>query len=544
MKMGKNPFRFAKPKKKFGAPRLRGPSQAVGVTPISTPGACLAARSKGISANPGPISQSVAKRVRIVHNWLSPGKNRIRIPTSREDDMNPSRPNRRDFLRTLGAGIAAVGISNEKTSGDPAGPASPKGAYVGGLTTPRLDRVRVGFIGVGARGGGHVRRMLLLDGVDITAICDPHEPSARRWETAAREAGHETVKVYCDGNYDYRTMLENENLDIVLISTPWRWHAPQAIDSMLAGCHAFIEVPIAQSVEECWKIVDTAEATQRHCMMMENVCYGRDELMVLNMCRQGLFGDLLHGEAAYIHDLRGQMKQISRGTGSWRTNHHTRRDGNLYPTHGLGPVAQYMNIDRGSDRFQSLVSMSSPARGRQLYAEENFDKDHLRNKARYVCGDMNTSLIKTAQGRSILVQHDTTSPRPYTRHNYIQGTRGAFGGFPNRIHVEGRSPAHGWQQGDDLAPFYEEFDHPLWKKIGEIAKKAGGHGGMDFVMSWRMIYCLRNGQPLDQNVYEGCSWSVISPLSEESVRKGSAPIEIPDFTRGRWKSTAPLEVVT
>jgi len=265
--------------------------------------------------------------------------------------------------------------------------------------------------------------------------------------------------------------------------------------------------------------------------------------MVLNMCRKGLFGELTHGEGAYIHDLRGQMKSVGRGTGSWRTGHHVAEDSNLYPTHGLGPVAQYMNINRG-DRFDYLTSMSSPALGRQLYAKENFPADHIRNQVKYICGDMNTSLIKTVKGRSILVQHDTTTPRPYNRLNFIQGTRGAFGGWPNRIVVEGRGNTHQWAEGDALKPYYDEFEHPLYKRVGEEARRAGGHGGMDFIMLWRMIYCLRNGEPLDQDVYDAAAWSAVRPCSAQSVAKRSASVDVPDFTRGAWKTATPLGIVS
>ena len=233
---------------------------------------------------------------------------------------------------------------------------------------------------------------------------------------------------YAKSELVYKDMLARQDIDIVIISTPWRWHTPMALDTMESGKHAFIEVPAATSVEECWQLVDTAERMQKHCMMMENVNYGRDELMVLNMVRQGLFGELLHGEAAYIHDLRWQMKEVDHSTGSWRTDWHTKRNGNLYPTHGLGPIAQYMNINRG-DRFDYLTSMSSPALGRAAYAKREFPADHQRNQMKYITGDINTSIIKTVKGRTIMVQHDTTSPRPYTRHNLIQGTNGTFAGF-------------------------------------------------------------------------------------------------------------------
>ena len=459
--------------------------------------------------------------------------------------------NRRGFMKAAGAGALGLALATKHESAtqakdEPLTAATPaaQGEYVGGLTAPKLETVRIGFIGVGARGGSHVEQILGLEGTEITAICDNHEPAALQWQQACEDAGQPNVKVYSNGDYDYRNMLEQENIDIVLISTPWRWHAIQAVDTMLSGKHAFVEVPIATTIDDCWLLVDTAERTQKHCMMMENVCYGRDELMALNMCRLGIFGDLTHGEAAYIHDLRSQMLHIDRGTGSWRTNHHVYRNGNLYPTHGLGPIAQYMNVNRGDDAFSRLVSLSSPAVGRQEFATNLFPANHIRNRVDYYCGDINTSIIKTVEGRTILVQHDTTTPRPYSRLNLIQGTRGALAGFPTRIYQEGMSQGHYWAEGYDLDRFYAQFDHPLWKRLEAQARQAGGHGGMDFVMLWRMIYCLRNGEPLDQNVYEGCSWSVVSPLSEESVRRDGAPVAFPDFTRGKWRQTAPLGIVS
>lgn len=446
---------------------------------------------------------------------------------------------RRDFLKqssVAGAALWAV------AGGAAAIPVRSQDTMIG-YAAPAVETVRLGFIGVGARGGGHLGTALLLEGVEVAAICDDFEAAAKGAANRCEKAGRPRPALYTRGEHDYRRMLEEEDLDAVIIATPWRWHGPMAVDAMKAGTHAFVEVPAVVTLDECWEIVEVSEKTRRHCMMMENVCYGREELMLLNMCRQGLFGDLTHGEGAYIHDLRGQMRAMGRGTGSWRTGHHVQVDGNLYPTHGLGPVAQYMNVNRG-DRFDYLVSMSSPALGRQLFARENFPADHVRNQDRYICGDMNSTLIKTVQGRSILVQHDTTTPRPYNRLNFIQGTRGAFGGFPNRVVVEGRGDTHSWTEGDGLEAYREEFEHPLWKRVGEEAVKAGGHGGMDFIMFWRMMYCLRNGEALDQDVYDAAAWSAVRPLSVASVAKRSQSVDVPDFTRGAWKTGAPLGIVS
>jgi predicted dehydrogenase len=344
-------------------------------------------------------------------------------------------------------------------------------------------------------------------------------------------------------------MLKKEKPDVVFVCTPWEVHAPMAIEAMKNGAHVFVEVPLALTLAEMWEIVDTSEKTQKHCMMLENVNYGREELLYLNMCRQGVLGELLHGEASYIHELRGQMNEVDRGTGSWRTPHYAHRNGNLYPTHGLGPVAQYMNLARGEDNFKFLNSFSSPGKGRNLYAAKNFPADHKWNQLDFKGGDINTSIVKTHLGRTIMVQWDETSPRPYTRHNLIQGTKGTMQGFPTRIALEGGFEGgpkdhHSWGEGEQLQKIFEKYEHPLYVRLGELSTKMGGHGGMDFMMLFRIIECLRNGQPLDQNVYEGCYWSAVGTLSEASVAQNGAPQEFPDFTRGKWTTTAPLGIIS
>ncbi|MEM7157846.1 MAG: Gfo/Idh/MocA family oxidoreductase [Myxococcota bacterium] len=471
-----------------------------------------------------------------------------------------SETRRRDFLRWLGAGSVGLSLpacapskpSTTTTTPEPAAaaPATPvvparRGKSVAGLVVPKLDTVRVGLIGLGRRGSGHVIHMCNLEGVEVTALCDLRpEPLARsQREVVAR--GRPEPATYGGSEDAYLELLKRDDVDVVIISTPWRFHAPMAIDAMRAGKHVLLEVPAALSVQECWDLVDTAEQTQLNCMMLENVCYGRDELMVLNMVRQGVFGELLHGEAAYIHELRFQMHDLTEGTGFWRTGWHAERNGNLYPTHGLGPISQYMGINRG-DRFDYLSSFSSPARGRQRYAEANFPPENQRNQVRYICGDINTTVIKTNGGRTIMVQHDTTTPRPYSRHNLIQGTKGVFGGFPNRIAIErpeeGKDASyHRWD--GNMEPWYQQYDHPLWTRMGTEAERNGGHGGMDFLMFWRTISCLRNGEPLDQDVYDAAAWSVLVPLTAESVANRSRSVDVPDFTRGEFVDRTPLPVV-
>ncbi|WP_394193255.1 Gfo/Idh/MocA family protein [Pseudoalteromonas atlantica] len=453
--------------------------------------------------------------------------------------------NRRRFLQSMAA-IAATSAALGCTSTTNANSmlkTATQGRSTLGLTVPKMDVVRVGFIGVGERGVGAVKHFCHLDGVEIKAICDTHEAVVDRAVKIVVDKGFKKPDTYGKDDHDYLRMLERQDIDIVIISTPWKWHTPMAVATMESGKHAFVEVPAAVTVEEAWQLVNTSERTQKNCMMLENVCYGRDELMVLNMVRQGIFGELLHGEAAYIHELRWQMKEIDHKTGSWRTPWHAAVDGNLYPTHGLGPVSQYMNINRG-DRFDYITSMSSPSLGRAAYAKKEFPADHGRNKLNYVAGDMNTSIIKTVKGRSIMVQHDTTTPRPYSRHNLIQGTNGVFAGFPNRIALEqgGSKSYHEWDY--DMADWYNKYDHPLWQKMGAEAERNGGHGGMDFLMFWRIIFCLRNGEPLDQDVYDAAAWSAVFPLSVDSVADRSNSKDFPDFTRGLWQQAKPLGIIS
>jgi hypothetical protein len=457
---------------------------------------------------------------------------------------NPSDVNRREFLKSAAAASLSLGAASAYAQQEEARKyrARDTGKSAADLIAPKLDRVRAAFIGCGARGPSHIEACLNIEGVDVVAICDNHEPSAQKGFQMVTKVGRPAPALYTKGDLDYRRMLERTDIDIVFISTPWEWHVPMAVDTMKAGKHAFVEVPAAYTVDGCWELVETSEKTQRHCMMLENVNYGREELMVLNMCQMGLFGELLHGEAAYIHDLRWQMNEIEHGTGSWRTLHYTRRNGNLYPTHGLGPVCHYMNVNRG-DRLDFMSSVSSNARTREIYAKEKFPIGHDRRNLKFVCGDINTSIVRTVMGKTIMIQWDEQLPRPYTRHNFIQGTRGAWGGFPNRIAIEeeGKS-AERWTQGAELKPWYDKYDHPLWKKLQAEAEAHGGHGGMDFIMVWRIIYCLRNGLPLDQSVYDAAAWSVIAPLSERSVKNRGQSIDIPDFTRGKWKSMKPLQI--
>jgi hypothetical protein len=460
---------------------------------------------------------------------------------------------RRDFLKAAGAAAISTQIGGGGYGAQQRPPRRQGKSMVGYADKP-IETVRLGFIGVGARGSGHVAQALQLQGVHINAIADLYPDWGENSAKRCTDAGREKPAYYGPGKDSYKAMLQRDDIDAVVIATPWEEHVRMCVDAMENGKHAFVEVPAALTLEDCWKLVDTSERTKRHCMMMENVNYGREELMVLNMCRLGVFGDLLHGEAAYIHDLRGQMHEVERGTGSWRTVHYQKRNGNLYPTHGLGPVAFYMGVNRG-DRFDFLSSVSSNSRVRAEYAKKNFPPDHKWNKAPFVCGDINTSIVRTVNGRTVMVQWDEQLPRPYTRHNLLQGTKGVWGGFPNRCVIEKAplpsggegaggeglaTPSTGsWTQGADLGPWFERYDHPLWKRVAALPENQGGHGGMDFVMLWRIVYNLRNGLPMDQDVYDAAAWSAVTPLSERSVARRGEVQDFPDFTRGEWKDRAP-----
>lgn len=454
--------------------------------------------------------------------------------------------NRRGFLQTstlgaIAASTLSVNCQNNLNS-------KRDGIYMGDFSDKPNNNIRAAFIGIN-RGSTHLKNFATLPGTEVVALCDLYEDIVEREFGKLKTYTNklDNLKKYWGDEDKWKLMLDEVKPDVVFISTNWNSHAPMAIESMKKGAHAFVEVPLAVTLEEMWDIVNTSEKTKKHCMMMENVNYGRDELLFLNMCRKGLVGELLHAEAAYIHELRWQMYNEDRGTGSWRTLHYANGKGNLYPTHGLGPVAQYMNLARGEDNFKTLVSFSSPALGRNIYSKKNFDENHKWNKLDFSNGDMNTSIIKTVLGRTVMVQWDETSPRPYSRLNLIQGTLGTLAGFPTRVALENgfkdiTKDHHSWIQGENLQKIYDEYDHPLYKRLNAKTKKSG-HGGMDGIMMYRIVECLQKGLPLDQNVYEGCFWSAVTPLSGNSIENDGAPQQFPDFTRGEWGKTKELGIV-
>jgi len=445
-------------------------------------------------------------------------------------DLELENISRRNFMvRTAmgGAGLViASDILNENLLA-----ARPKSASATMIGVPfeARERVRLGIIGVGGRGTSLLRDLLAVDGVEVKAICDLVPEKVERAQKTVTDAGQPMPAGFSKGDQDFKN-LNQLDLDIVYIATPWNWHVPMAVDAMKNGKHAAVEVPAATTLQECWDLVNTSESTRRHCVILENCCYGSSEMMVLEMLRDGLFGEITHGEAAYLHDLRGIVTS-SEGEGLWRRFPHMQRNGNLYPTHGLGPVAHYMDIHRG-DRFDYMVSVSSAEASLSTYVKSHFPDGDPKRAEKYICGDMNTSIIKTVKGRTILLQHDVVNPRPYSRLNMIQGTKGIFADYPPRVFVDGQKDED-WQKID---AFKEKYEHPLWKNNGEMARKTGGHGGMDYIMNFRLMDCLKHGLPPDNDVYDAAAWSAPTPLSETSVAQKGAPQKFPDFTRDHWKT--------
>lgn len=439
--------------------------------------------------------------------------------------------NRREFLKRSGAAVVASSIVR------PGEAAAGTQAVTGPFAAAPLDVVRIGFVGIGGQGSSHVNNLLKIAGCRITAVCDLR-PERTDWATqAVTAAGHPAPAVYTRGPRDFERLCETEQLDLVYNATPWEWHVPIMLAAMKNGKHTATEVPAAMTLDDCWAIVEAAEKQQKHCVLMENCNYDRMEMMVFNMVRQGVFGEILHAEGGYLHDLRS-VKFANTGEGLWRRAWATKLNGNLYPTHGLGPIANCLDVNRG-DRFDYLVSMSGPSRGLQAWAADHFPPDAPQRRERYVLGDVNTSLIQTVKGTTIVVQHATNLPRPYSRIHKVQGTRGLFEGYPHRAYIEGRGTADQWVEANALLT---EFEHPLWKEIAAQAQGAG-HGGMDFIEDYRLIKCLREGRPTDMNVYDAAALSAVVHTSVQSVARRGQPVPIPDFTRGRWKTAPPLDIV-
>ncbi|MBX9928235.1 MAG: Gfo/Idh/MocA family oxidoreductase [Gemmatimonadaceae bacterium] len=417
-----------------------------------------------------------------------------------------------------------AGAQPELAPPAPAGRKSMLGVPFMPMASPRFA-----IVGTGLRGRSVLKELLGVEGARITVVCDVVEEKARRAAKMVTDAGQPAPMVIVAGDRGFEQVAARDDIDFVYTATPWEWHVPVLLAALANGKHVGAECPVGTTLKELWALVDASEKHQRHCLQLENCNYGYNEMLVNRMVHEGAFGSVLHAEAAYLHDLRAILFE-DRDEGLWRRFWHARRNANLYPTHGLGPVAWYMDIHKG-DRFDYLVSMSTAEAGLTEYRDATVpDKSNAKWKERFVTGDLNSSLIKTAKGRTILLQHDVSNPRPYSRLNNLQGTKGAFNDYPGRVYVEGQAGGERWATVDSVKAKYE---HPLWTEIGEKAR-SGGHGGMDYVMAYRLVQCMQRGLPPDFDVYDAAAWSAPFPLTEISVAKGSAPVKFPDFTRGGW----------
>ena len=414
-----------------------------------------------------------------------------------------------------------------------------------------MKRIRVGFVGIGGRGSGAVHRVSMIPGVDIVALCDKNPDQVKKnlaW-LAARK--YRIVPKKYIGDEAYEELCDFGECDVVYCATPWALHQPVALRALLGGKIALVEVTSALTVDESWELVEASEKLRIPCMQLENCVYGEIELLELNLARMGMFGEINHAEGAYIHDLRAIIPSVGTHYNTewvWRYGENMAHKGNRYPTHGLVPICQTMGINRG-DRFDYLVSLENgPHNVNYEYFKKEFltDADPRRKDPPAAMGDMNTTLIKTVNGKSIMVQHDVSSPRPYSRINLISGTRGIVRNYPFQCAFEDKcfdGKAHSWFSDAEAAKVRTKYMHPMWRDVSEMAKKVGGHGGMDFIMDLRWAWCLQNGEPLDMDVYDLAATSCLCELTEKSVRSGSKPVSIPDFTRGNWRNVKPWGVV-
>lgn len=423
-------------------------------------------------------------------------------------------------------------------------PFEPTGSAIG-LKHAAIATVRMGIIGLGNRGQGLTQMMYHMcdqGTAEIVAMSDLDEVKCKTAIKGLSEHQSLSPQLYCSSENAWKELAKRDDIDLLLICTPWHLHTPMALYGMEQGKHVASEVPIAYTMEDCYKLVQTAEETQRHCIMIENCCYNGEELWVLNMIQNGVFGDLTHAEGAYLHDLRAHMLSDTYYQGQWRLKEHQSRNGNFYTTHGLGPISTYLNIGRG-DQFSHLTSMSS--------REKNLSETAVREGLQIdpiLCGDMNTTLIRTELGKTIMLQFDVHSGSPYSRLNKVIGTKAVHEGYPSKLYIDDPSElkywGHQWLQKKAYKKMRAKYEHPMIIKLKDISKKfKQGHGGMDFVMMYRLTTCLNLGLPLDLNVYDAASWSAITPLTEISVAERSSSVDIPDFTGGRWKEERGLEIM-
>lgn len=443
------------------------------------------------------------------------------------------------LLVILAAALAACSGKESKMIATPTPARAAGQTDVLQLTTEPIETVRVAFIGLGMRGPGAVARMTHIPGVQVVALCDVLQKNTEKCNKMLEERGMPKAQEFYGDTEVWRQVTALPNVDLVYVATDWKHHALVGQQAMVDGKHVAIEVPSAMTMEEIWSLIDTSEKTRKHCIPLENCCYDFFELTTLNMVQKGVLGEVIHGEGAYIHGLQPFWDQY---WDDWRMKYNREHRGDLYPTHGLGPVCQAMNIHRG-DKMNFLVSVDTRAIGNPAFLKEKRGEEvtDFRN------GDHTSTLIRTEKGHTILIEHNVTSPRPYDRMYQLTGTKG----FANKYPIQGFAldageidpaiaanhenlNAHRFVPDSLRKVLMQQYRHPIVKDIEELAKTVGGHGGMDFVMDYRMIYCLQKGLPMDMDVYDLAEWSCLIPLTEISLDNGSAPVEIPDFTRGGW----------
>ncbi|MGI5441068.1 Gfo/Idh/MocA family protein [Streptomyces shenzhenensis] len=447
----------------------------------------------------------------------------------------------------LATGATAAGIGSARAAAhDPAAtpPAPRRGPGQRSMINVPFDvhrTVRVGVIGLGNRGSAMTEGWAAVPGCTVTAVCDIRADRARRTADRLVSQGKPRPAEYGGSQQSYTRMLRRDDIDLVYVATPWEFHHRHGRAALLAGKHALVELPVATELDELWDLVDTSERTRRHLILSENCSYGRNELAMLKMAHDGLFGDVTNGHGGYLHDLRELLFSDTYYTDSWRRLWHTRSTASFYPMHGLAPIAAAMDINRG-DRMTVLRATATEPKGLADYRERFVPRSHPSWRETYVNGDLITCLIDTAKGRVIRAEHDVSSPRPYSRINSLAGTRGIFEDYAGtsatggRIYVEPDHSGHSWR---DFDTYRKEFDHWLWKTIGDDAANNGGHDGMDYVLQWRTVQSMRAGLVPDIDVYDAAVWCSPVPLSVKSLAAGGRPVQIPDFTRGAWVNRRP-----
>ncbi len=443
-------------------------------------------------------------------------------------------PSRRKFIEKTSLAAAGLGLSNHLLA----------------RQNPRLKdvngKLKIGIIGSGFRGQSHIDLILRRKDCEVTCIAEPDPIMLASTKKLFDDAKKRMPKIYDEGPHDYIELLSKEKIDAVIIATPWKWHVPMAVAAMKTGVYTGIEVSGGISLDECWELVDTAEQTGIPLYFLENVCFRRDVMAVLNMVKQELFGELIHLECGYQHDLRGvkfndgisaynsgvEFGDKGFSEAKWRTWHSVYRNGDLYPTHGIGPVAEWINLNRGN-RMETIVSMASKSRGLHEYIVNHpkGGKDHPNAFIEFKLGDKVTSIIKCKKGETIVLHHDTNLPRPYSLGFRVQGTKGLWMDVNKSIYIEGTSPAHGWE---DAQAYLDQYDDAEWKSHAGDAEGAG-HGGMDWFLMDSFVKCRLENKPPKFDVYDAASWMSITPLSEASIAGGGTPQAFPDFTRGKWK---------